>query len=299
MPRRQSGVILGAPLSGEARRVPRSRHAEFLASPASPRRAPVERRRRNDDEHDTQQQVEKLGALTPVVRCGHCVCGSQPLRRQSRRRAPDTRSVPRGRSTATTSTPPGDTPSSVPSTGAGGGEHVGTAVRGRRRPSGTPEHGFVAHVNGVRPEPSRTSGARGDSPTCGHRPDRPTDERGPSRNPESEESECEHHHHADERETTRPTGESPGPQERAHVLRTGLNVSHGQGRRAAWHCERPGAQERGHRTRQNTPHDQDTCRVCSRVGHPNVWWEWAVCVRRTAAQGGWGAGMYQAGGPYI
>lgn len=67
-------------------------------------------------------------------------------------------------------TPPGEWVSSGPSTGADGGEHVGTAVRGRRRPSGTPEHGFVAHVDGVTPERSRQTGARGDSPTCGHRP---------------------------------------------------------------------------------------------------------------------------------
>lgn len=205
--------------------------------------------------------------------------------------------------------------SSGPSTGADGGEHVGTAVRGRRRPSGTPEHGFVAHVDGVAPERSRQTGARGDSPTCGHRPytghhstsrtsrahQRAQD--GPQRVPRptqaghAEESECESHHHVDERETTRPTGESPGPQERAHVLRTGLNVSHGWVRRAASHDERPGAHNQGHTTRQDTPHDQDTCRVCSPAGRRNVSVERAVCVRRTPAQGGWGAGMCRGGVP--
>ena len=60
-----------------------------------------------------------------------------------------------------------------------------------------------------------------------------------------------------------PPHHHQAPQERAHRLRTGLNVSHGQGRRAAWHCERPGTHNQGHTTRQTTPHDQDTCRVCS------------------------------------
>lgn len=81
------------------------------------------------------------------------------------------------------------------------------------------------------------------------------------------------------------------------MLRTGLNVSHGWVRRAASHDERPGAHNQGHTTRQDTPHDQDTCRVCSPAGRRNVSVERAVCVRRTPAQGGWGAGMCRGGVP--
>lgn len=115
--------------------------------------------------------------------------------------------------------------------------------------------------------------------------------------PASEESECENHQPVDERETTRPTGESPGPQERADGRRTGLNVSHGRHRPATSHCERPGAHNQGHRTRQDTPHDQDTCRVCSPAGRRNVSVERAVCVRRTPARGGGGQGCAGGGGP--
>ena len=87
------------------------------------------------------------------------------------------------------------------------------------------------------------------------------------------------------------------PQERAHRLRTGLSVSHVRVVRAAWHCERAGAQERGHTTRQDTLDDQDTCRVCSPAGRRNVCVERAVCVRRTPARGGGGQGCAGGGGP--
>ena len=150
----------------------------------------------------------------------------------------------------------------------------------------------------IHARPARRQGSGGQATsTHPHRPDRPTDEWGPSRNPESEESGCENHQPVDERETTRPTGESPGPEERANRLRTGLNVSHGRHRPATPHCERPGAHNQGHTTRQDTPHDQDTCRVCSPAGRRNVCVERAVCVRRTPARGGGGQGCAGGGGP--
>lgn len=62
----------------------------------------------------------------------------------------------------------------------------------------------------IHARPTRRQGSGGQATsTHPHRPDRPTDEWGSSRNPESEESECENHQPVDERETTRPTGEPP------------------------------------------------------------------------------------------
>ena len=78
------------------------------------------------------------------------------------------------------------------------------------------------------------------------------------------------------------------PQERADRLRTGLSVSHVRAVRAAWHCERPGAHNQGHTTRQDTLHGQDTCRVCSPAGRRNVPTNGACACAAQPARGGGG-----------
>ncbi len=72
-PAGKAGCAWGPRLAGKQPVCRGAATLDFL-HPMRATASPVERRRRNDDEHDTQQQVGKSCALTPVVRCGHCVC---------------------------------------------------------------------------------------------------------------------------------------------------------------------------------------------------------------------------------
>ena len=98
-PAGKAGCAWGPRLAGKQPVCRGAATLDFL-HPMRATASPVERRRRNDDEHDTQQQVGKSCALTPVVRCGHCVCGWNPCAGSSRRPPPDAREA-RGRLSVT------------------------------------------------------------------------------------------------------------------------------------------------------------------------------------------------------
>jgi hypothetical protein len=88
-----------------------------------------------------------------------------------------------------------------------------------------------------RRSPHARWGARGDSPQCGPKP---------------------HQGHHTTTSHLRSVQTGPGPASACPTRRAKAG-----GLRPRAHCERAGAQERGHRARQDTLHDQDTCRVCS------------------------------------